>query len=345
MPLRSARCAGYRRFGCANGTIMNGSVVVLLSGSFPDALNSNLVLRSYLAAGFADCVGEGAVRNVPLEVLPAGIDYYRPQLVVCLGSCPPEVVNYSGARAACDRVGSHLAFWLHDDPYEIDLAYSATEVADTIFTNDSWSALHYRHPRTFHLPLAACPRAHFRPWTEHKRTDVFFCGVGYDNRISILRDSQQTLVRLRTQVLGDQWPADLPFCENRRIGNDALADGCAQSWITLSLGRSFDLANRRYQLNSVTPGPRIFEAAMSGTVQLVFADSLEILDYFPSGEGILLFDGPEDFAKQARAVLGDSQRGARHRPYRTENRDGLPHLCAPRRGHPGAVWTLRGQSA
>lgn len=290
---------------------MGEQVQVLVSGSFPDRLNSNTALRHYLVEGFREVLGVAAVAESPLETLLPELQRHQPKLLLCIGSCPPEVINYQPLRAACDTLGTHLAFWLHDDPYEFDLAYSATDVADTIFSNDSWAVLHYDHPRAFHLPMAASVSAHARPWRNDKARDVFFCGVAFANRIAIVRDLAPHLAHCRSELLGTDWPADLPFAHNRRLINTELADACAASWVTLSMGRNLHLANRRYQLDPATPGPRTFEAAMAGTVQLHFADSLEITDYFAEGEGVLLFDNPDNFAAQFDALLADPQRARR----------------------------------
>ena len=271
-------------------------VRVMVSGSFPDRMNSNLVLRRYLSQGFEACLGEDAVLDVPLETLPNAVRLHRPELVVCFGSCPPEVTNFAPLRAACDATGAHLAFWLHDDPYEFDLNYTAVAVADTLFCNDAWATRHYDHPRCHHLPLAACAAAHQRPWRAQKDTDVFFCGVAFENRKALLKDLAPVLARWRTAIFGDGWP-ELPGVRNQRIPNAELADRSAASMVTLYMGRNLHFANRRYQLDPSTPGPRFFEAAMCGTVQLMFADSLEVLDYFDLEEGVLLYDDPQGFAR------------------------------------------------
>ena len=270
-------------------------VRVIVSGSFPDRMNSNLILRHFLAEGIRECIGVDAVLDISLDSLAMAIQMHNPQLVLCFGSCPPEVTNFSPLRAACDDAGSHLAFWLHDDPYEFDLNYSAVDVADTLITNDSWSALHYNHPRVFHLPLAASLEAHYREWIEEKETDVFFCGVAFSNRIALLRDLASILSSARTTIFGDGWPTDLPGSINQRITNSDVSNRCARTRATLYMGRNLHFSNHHYQLDPSTPGPRFFEAAMSGTVQLVFADTLEVLEYFDTEEGILIYDDPRGF--------------------------------------------------
>jgi spore maturation protein CgeB len=60
--------------------------------------------------------------------------------------------------------------------------------------------------------------------------------------------------------------------------------------VTLNIGRRFNLANNKYQLEPTTPGPRTFEAAMAGGLQCVYLESLELADYFTFGEEVLVFD-------------------------------------------------------
>lgn len=279
----------------SQGVSLTDRVRVIVSGSFPDRMNSNLALRRFLADGLQECLGDSAVLDIQLESLPHAIKLHRPALVLCFGSCQPGVTNFGPLRSACDDAGTHLAFWLHDDPYEFDLNYTAIEVADTLFSNDRWASLHYEHPRSFHLPLAASIDAHHREWIDEKTHDVFFCGVAFDNRLALLRDLSSILSRYRTSIFGDGWPSWVPGAINQRISNRELSDRSCQSVATLYMGRNLHFANNRYQLDPSTPGPRFFEAAMTGAVQLVFADTLEVLDYFDLGEGILLYDDPKSF--------------------------------------------------
>ena len=88
---------------------------------------------------------------------------------------------------------------------------------------------------------------------------------------------------------------DLPFCRDLYIPNHQLKDYFATSRIVLNMGRDLSFANKKYQLVPSTPGPRTFEAAMAGACQLMFADSLEIMDYFNIDTEILLFNNPSEF--------------------------------------------------
>jgi spore maturation protein CgeB len=296
-----------------NHTSSRDLIRVLVAGASPDALNQNAILRSDVAEGFADVLGGTSVVHCRYETAPRRIRRDRPELVVVFGSVLPDCSNFAAMRRACDEVGARLAFWLHDDPYEFDACVKVVGLADFVFSNDRWSALHYPRKPAVHLPLAASARRFGQiapwPWREKAR-DVFFCGVGFRNRQQLLADLQPTLTALRTEIYGDGWDTHvLPFCRNERLSADQLSTHYASSRIILNLGRHLSLANERCQLSASTPGPRTFEAAMAGCCQLMFVDSLEIENYFDFGREILLFDDPSEFRRQVESLLNDLSRG------------------------------------
>ncbi|MFL9928048.1 glycosyltransferase [Paraburkholderia sp. RL18-103-BIB-C] len=290
---------------------MIGSFRVLVCGASPDSVNNNSVLRGYVANGFRAHVPEGAVRVCSLEGAERVARDFHPHLIIVFGSCMPAVANYLGVKAAALDVGACLAFWLHDDPYEFDYAYKIVPLADVVFSNDRWTATHYSHPHVFHVPLAADRAAHFRDHNPTKERDVFFCGVGFPNRIALLRDCVDSLRPFNVVVAGAEWPSDLPFAENRRVPNADLPDLHASSLLTLNMGRRFNLANSRFNLDASTPGPRTFEAAAAGTVQCMFVEGLEIDDYFSERAGeILLFDSPRELRTHIEMLRDDPARAA-----------------------------------
>jgi spore maturation protein CgeB len=218
----------------------------------------------------------------------------------------PDQSVYLSIRKICSQKSIPIVFWLHDDPYEFDYSFKAEEVADWIFSNDLWSSMHYQHEKTFHLPLAGSPAAHYRPWQDRKTHDIFFCGVAFPNRIQLIADLSKILEKYSSYICGKGWPIESSYCQNVAIQNEALPDAIAASLVTLNIGRHFNLANDRFLLDASTPGPRTFEAAMAGTIQFYFADSLEIEDYFVPNQEILLFDDPKTFERQLQRVVDDS---------------------------------------
>jgi spore maturation protein CgeB len=269
--------------------------------------NSNPLLPSHLKEGFSAVVGSDHVRVVGTNVDELEIEEFRPELLLLFGSIECNGVDYFRIASAGRRVGSHIAIWLHDDPYEFDFSFRAVEIADTIFTNDRWALEHYDHPRVFHLPLAASPTFHYRKVVPlaQRRYDLFFCGVAFKNRIQMIRELGSRLSRYSTLICGSEWPLDAFPARNWRIPAIELPDYYASSRVVLNLGRDFDLANERYQLPASTPGPRTFEAAMAGALQLYFVTSLEIVEYFEPGAEILLFDQPADVLDTLKTVHND----------------------------------------
>lgn len=280
---------------------------VLISGASPDAINNNAVLRNYVANGFRKLESVEAVRVCSLESSESAIRNFCPDLVVVFGSCMPSVSYYLGLKQVALDTQACVAFWLHDDPYEFDYSRRIVSIADIVFSNDRWSATHYSHPNVHHLPLAADPEAHCRDFVANKERDVFFCGVGFPNRVQLLRDCADALRSFRVEVAGAEWPSDLPFADNRRVPNADLPDLHARSLVTLNLGRRFDLGNERFQLDASTPGPRTFEAAAAGTVQCMFVEGLEIDEYYSERDGeILLFDSPTELRRHIEMLRDDA---------------------------------------
>lgn len=277
---------------------------VLITGASPDNQNRNTVMRSYVAEGFTQLYGPDMTWHVPLEQAALAAQLHRPEIVLCFGSCMPDDADYTELRVYCDRTGAALVFWLHDDPYEIDFSYKINDVADLIFSNDKWAAQHHRN--ALHLPMAASRAAHWRPIVSDRDIDIFFCGVAFKNRVQLIKDLEMVLKKHRTVILGDEWPtAKLPFTKNRRLSNDELSSHYARSMLTLNIGRDFHYANDRFKLDPSTPGPRTFEAAMAGTTQMYFVESLEIEEYYVPDKEIVLYDSVREFEHKVQYLLED----------------------------------------
>lgn len=272
---------------------------LLVTSTVPDSLNNNACIRKYAALGFAEVLGDENVIERSFDSATAAILDFKPDVIFAVGGVGIDEADLRHFRRAADKAGATLAFWLHDDPYEFDYAFRAEAVADIIFTNDSWALHHYNVKNVHHLPMAGCPHAHLRnilPSERRRHISVFFCGVGYPNRVDLLRRASDLLARHSTVVTGAHWPDDLPFAGNERLTPTEMADHAQQSLMTLNIGRDLDIANARYQLPPSTPGPRTFEVALSGSAQIYFVHGFEISRYFDPESEIILFDSVADLA-------------------------------------------------
>ena len=283
-------------------------IKVLVCSASPDQVNNNSVLRGYVGRGFSELLPEGQVITCSLDYAVEAARRHHPELIVVFGSCMPASCDYTGLKTYCSRSGAALVFWLHDDPYEFDFNYKIYQYADFIFSNDKWATVHINRPNVFHLPLAADPQTHFRSLRSEMERDVFFCGVGFQNRQQLLIDCAESLIPFRVEVLGAEWPEALNFCHNTRVSNEKLPNFYSNSLVTLNIGRRFNLANTKYQLDATTPGPRTFEAAMAGGVQCAYLEGLELADYFKFGEEILVFDSPSELCTLIDELRSDPLR-------------------------------------
>jgi len=284
---------------------------VMLAGSFPDDLNNNLILRKFVYNGLVSLLSKDRVIESSFKKIEDNINLYRPKLLILFGSCPTSVTYFDGISKLAKQFQTKIAIWFHDDPYEFDWNYLGSEIADYLFTNDKWSLIHYNRDKVYHLPLAANRESHYRNVSSDFLFDVFFCGVAFSNRRLLIDDLSAVLTKYNTKIMGSGWSDTHKFTTNSRISNKELADLTNRSLCTLYIGRDLNLANTRYMIDPSTPGPRLFEAAMSGAVQLVFHTSYEILDYFSDGEGIILYDNPTQFNEILESLI-------RNKEYRQE---------------------------
>ena len=283
------------------------SKTIAVFRTFPDAMNNNVGIATYAENALRRVLPNYRVLACGIDGIEAVIREENPVLLIGVGSILPDNISYSRIYAVAQNSGCKVCYWLHDDPYEFDFNWKLDCNSDWIFTNDKSSIIYYDHPRVSHLPLAADLDLHFAPLStfEERRTDFFFCGVAYANRLDIIARLRHVLARHATIVQGEYWDDNLKFCSNLRMSPDELLSGYAQSKIVLNIGRQHSLANRRYEIVASTPGPRTFEAAARGCVQAAFWESCELFEYYDPGTEILTFSSVTDFEKIADSYLQD----------------------------------------
>lgn len=274
---------------------------VVVVGASQDRLNTNSVLRGYVAEGFRKILGDENVRSCPMESAFGETLRFNPDLVLVFGSCMPDSSYYIALRNHCDLVRAPFVFWLHDDPYEFDFHRKIVPYADFIFSNDRFATVHYpKGNACWHLPLAASKQVHFLRVLEESEMqhDIFFCGVAFENRKQVISDLDSILREYKSYIVGPGWgDMRLPYCFEGNLSNLDFALNANRSKFVLNIGRHGDIANNLYRLAPSSPGPRTFEAALAGGLQLYYPESLEILDYFRASEEIFLFDSKKSLSE------------------------------------------------
>lgn len=282
---------------------------VLVASASPDQLNMNAALRGHVARGLQAAFGDMDVLAVPYEAALSAAATFRPDLAVIFGSVMIDGTDYYRFVDSVHRHGGRVAFWLHDDPYEFDANDRIFPLADVVFSNDEASLDFYPpNVEVHHLPLAACPSAHYRRIQSRAAPNLFFCGHLFENRARFFAQLEERIPELDEQALligtGSRY-VHLSAWRSGTLPGAALPDFYASAWAVLNIGRDLNLANERFGIRASTPGPRTFEAAMAGGAQIFVGDGLEILRYFDEGREILLADGIEQFVEHWQRLLDD----------------------------------------
>lgn len=174
------------------------------------------------------------------------------------------------------------AIWFTEDPYELAGNRRHAELFQCVFSNDSGSVAAYSAAR--HLPLAADADL----WPEELPPSTpshlaFFSGTAWPNRKGLLAELQQALggsavldLHLVANAVVEAAPgqrglaASLAF--SPAIPITEFTRRAARSLCTLVIGRDFSGSGEH--AFSRSPGPRLFEAGITGSCQLVHAEEI-----------------------------------------------------------------------
>jgi len=177
--------------------------------------------------------------------------------------------------------------WFTEDPYELSSNKKVADLFHQVFTNDSGSVKEYKN--AIYLPLAVdqifCPGK----INKSKKDILFFSGTGWPNRKRLLADLLDRIpceIKLDLHIVQNKIVEDLTFDKTRfsrltfqnPIAISEFSLRAAKSICTLVIGRNFSGSGNNKYANS--PGPRLFEAGITGSCQLVHSDEIKDM---PSG--------------------------------------------------------------
>ena len=217
-------------------------------------------------------------------------------------------------RGLCQRLiimcGSSL-LWVTDDPYARESNVHNARLFDLHFTNDSGSLPSYQG-KAHHLPFAACPKLHEYdiPYQggNYYLYDLLFVGTAWPNRVSLLKallpDLKGLKVKFALPYNQDVPVPDIDLSPSAylwRTTVQEMAKFANRSRIVLTLHRDYSVSGNNTR--ALTPGPRIFEAALAGGFQLVDGSLPEVSNYFHVGKEIAAFTSPDECVKQIEYYL------------------------------------------
>lgn len=223
-------------------------------------------------------------------------------------------------RAICLRLAAictHSVLWVTEDPYELSVNVANSDMFNLIFTNDSASVSAYGD-KGRHLALAGAKPFHFIPVqsaTMSLRYDVFFAGTAWPNRVELIREMLgsnwadegiKAKIALPTNPHLPKVNLSLPASQlNWRTSPIDFARFANSSVATLVLPRVFSSSGQNEFAE--TPPPRLFEAALAGTVQLVQTKIEEAAEYFEPGKEFIYFEGAQDLIESVKKLRSDPE--------------------------------------
>lgn len=261
---------------------------ILVSSGTADAINTNRRLRTRISHGFRELGCQSldlGIAQVPLRLGKDPVD-----LLLITGSIADPTVDLAGLVRSARSQGTPVAFWLHDDPYEFDLHWRLEPLDCPVFTNETNCLAFYPSScRALAMALAASPLDDLPlepvACNPNPEVDLGFCGVAFPQRVAIMR--QLVAAGFSLACWGDGWPDDLAGAVNCRLGPVGLNQLYRRCCFVLNLGREVPIANRRQQIASSMPGPRTFEAALMGAVQLYLGQSPRVAAFYGSCDGVI----------------------------------------------------------
>ncbi len=249
---------------------------ILFAQSTPKSLNSNhrIGYCTYEALKFLHPdVSFSAFPDITLNILS-----YKPDTLVMFGSFAHNAITYDEVVEVFRQSnGKQIIWWTHDDPYELDIFPKIREYGDIFITNDRTALMFYQtnHP-VFHIPIAACYKCFYHS-VNTRNGKLAFIGNNHKERELIFKKIKDDSL----DIFGTNWPEKTLPSINNYVNSDFSRSIYATYSGTLDIQRKTSLYNSYNQVNSSTPGPRIFEMALSGANIFSLTDSLEVLNYFP----------------------------------------------------------------
>ncbi|NUU60324.1 CgeB family protein [Paenibacillus agri] len=240
----------------------------------------------------------------------AGADH--PDLVIVLDGMDLPLEQINVLRGS----GIRTAIWLTDDPYYTDFTLKIVLHYDYVFTLERNCIDFYKGlgcQQVHYLPFGV-HREHYHPTTTRSpiQRDISFIGSAYWNRVNFFREILPDLMQYNTVINGIWWdrlPEAPQYGERIEIGKwmspQETALAYSGSKIVINLHRSHideDVNNNSLGIKAVSPNPRTFEIAASGTLQLCDARD-DMGNFYKPGEEIETFASPKEMMDKIRFYL------------------------------------------
>lgn len=214
----------------------------------------------------------------------------------------------------CQKLTSlskHSVLWVTEDPYELEYNLDSSKYFDLIYTNDE-NCVNYYKSKVSHLPLAASKEFNYYEVVKNNQEliyDVLFVGTAWPNRVNFFEKLLKKIPNIKIKIglsnNGDipDFNLNLPKVDySWRVSNQELSNLANKSRITITLNRSFSTSNN---LNSSSPGPRLFEIGLAGSCQLIEDSIPSSHKYLTNKEDCLYFNDINECVNHIKFFLSN----------------------------------------
>lgn len=241
-----------------------------------------------------------ATPSQPVAQLAAEL---RPDLVLALDGWNLPLEQVDEIRG----MGIRTALWLTDDPYYTDVTEKLVMHYDYIFTLELNCVDFYRQKgcaNVHYLPFAAYT-GYYRPLRDRAANprNISFVGSAFWNRVDFFRPIINDMMDRGLYINGFWWdrlfePGTYPgrVEMDKWMGPQETSEIYSSSKIAINLHRSFNDASvniNSAMIEALSPNPRTFEIAASGTLQIVDARS-DLARFYTPGVEIETFGSQEE---------------------------------------------------
>ncbi|HYG88456.1 MAG TPA: glycosyltransferase [Azospirillum sp.] len=254
--------------------------------------NPNRYLPVALHRAFAADPSVGTAVLATYREAMAAAEAMRPTLLLAFGG--EEIDHFLLHKLI--RLSGRSAIWFTEDPYELSRNLASAELVDLVFTNDRASVARYGS-KGHYLPLAGFEPFHERPLDPAgRRYDLFFAGTAWPNRVEMF----QKLLAIDSGLRLKLFVPPSPFggfsaeggpnvsAQDIHVSGMDFARFASRSSATLYLTRNFSTSPGSPSMTP-SPGPRFFETALAGGIQVYEPGTLDLPDGFVDGESVFPF--------------------------------------------------------
>ncbi|AWB45813.1 spore maturation protein cgeB [Paenibacillus sp. CAA11] len=250
--------------------------------------------------------------TTPVQSVTELVQETRPDMMLVLDGMEMPLETVDSIRSC----GVKTAIWLTDDPYYTDRTLEIARHYDYVFTLELNCVNFYRQhgcANVFYLPFGAFTE-HYRPTLERSaiRRNISFVGSGYWNRVNFFRPVIGELMNRGLHISGIWWDR-LPEASNYpgqvELGKWMEAAETARTYsgskLVINLHRAHDdeqINNNSLGLEAISPNPRTFEIAASGTLQLVDART-DLSRFYTPGVEIVTFSTQQELLEKVDYYL------------------------------------------